>query len=165
MIFGVDAPKFVYDPAGESEATVLLDYVVVLKDAPELDMITFEADNGHREFIHKGKHWEFEIRVHLFKYYEAGGLAAALAKYNEIKQYEGGDVWLYRHRDADPFMDGDGEEVLFSIISVDESYLDTTDFKDLLIINFKSKDYIDLTDGTTPVVQSNEVIMIGGGII
>ena len=155
MIFGTGSPKFVYDPEG-TPVTVNLDYVVILTDKPEIDLVEHKSViNGHREFILQGKHWVYEIRLHLCKY------ADIRAKYEEINQYLGADVWLYRHREAAPFKDSAGDEVLFNIVSIDESYFDTPDYKDVLIIRFESKDYVNLTDGTTPAVSLPETIMSG----
>lgn len=153
MIFGTAAPKFVYDPEG-TPATVYLDYVVILKDEPEIDLIENKSViNGHREFDYQGKHWIYEIRVHLCKY------SNPRSKYEEIKQYEGDEVVLYRHRDADPFRDGSSNDVLFVITKIQEAYFDTTDYKDILIIRFESKDYVDPSDGSVIVPQLEEIIM------
>ena len=153
MIFGISAPKFVYDPDG-TPATVNLDYVVILKDEPEIDLIEHKSViNGHREFDYRGKHWIYEIRVHLCKY------SNPRSKYEEIKQYEGAEVVLYRHSESEPFKDANDDEVLFLITKIQEAYFDTTDYKDTLIIRFESKDYIDLSDGSTIVSQTEEIII------
>lgn len=154
MIFGVSAPKFVIDYGGESEATVLLDYCIPTQDKPEPDIIEHKSViNGHREHILKGIHWIFEVRVNLFKYTDPR------SKYEEIKQYEGQDVTLFRHRDGEPYKDNGGNEVLFSLVSVTEAYLTQIDYKDILYLQFKSKDYIDRSDGSTVVPQLEEIIM------
>lgn len=139
MLFGTEAPKFINDPAGTPEE-VLLDYSVVIKDEPEEDRIVHQSIfTGHREFILRGKYWIFEIKVHLFKYDDPIG------KYNEIKQFEGMNVRLYRHQDGDYIKQPDGSEASFFIESIDESYYQTADYKDLLFIRFVSNNYVDLS--------------------
>ena len=155
MIFGVSAPKFVFDyGVEETEQTVLLDYVIPTQDKPEPDIIEHKSViNGHREHILKGNHWIFEVRLNLYKY------TNPRSKYEEIKQYEGLDVTLFRHRDGDPFKDSSGTEVLFTLVSVTEAYLTQIDYKDVLYLTFKSKDYIDRSDGSTVIPQLEEIIM------
>lgn len=153
MIFGISAPKFVYDPTG-TPATVELDYVVVLNDKPEIDLVQHKSIiDGHREFTHRGKHWFYQIRVHLFKYVDPR------SKYEEILQYQGSDVILYRHRDGDAIKDGAGNDVVFVITGVEEAYLNTPDYKDVLIVRFESKDYVDLSDGSAVVTPIEEILM------
>lgn len=153
MIFGTFSPKFVYDPSGTS-VTVMMNYVVVLKDEPFVKVITNESIiNGHREYHYRGKHWLYEVRIHIFK------CSNPRSKYEEIKQYEGLEVALYRHRDAEPFKNSTGDIVPFVITSIKEAYWDTPDYKDVLIVTFQSKDYIDLSDGSPIVPQAEEIIM------
>ncbi|MDY0082852.1 MAG: hypothetical protein RBR74_06705 [Ignavibacteriaceae bacterium] len=138
MIFGVNAPQFIYDPTGVNE-TVLLDYIIPLRDEAEQEILIHQSIfTGHREFIQKGFHWIYECKLHLFKYDNP------LLKYEELKQYEGLLVRFYRHRDGDYLKDSTGAEVEMFLESVDESYYQTTDYKDLLLLKFKSSNYVDL---------------------
>lgn len=144
MIFGSSAPKFIYDPTG-SPVQILLDYVVIQKDEPQEDFIIHESKfTRHREFILKGKYWIIEMKMHLFKIAENIDLTTAKNFYNNIKPYEGSEVRYYRHRDGDYLKDKNGNEVKMFLESVNESYYDTTDFKDLLYLKFKSTKYVDL---------------------
>lgn len=137
-----------------TEMAVMMNYIVILKDEPEIDLIEHKSViNGHREFDYQGKHWIYEIRMHLYK------CSNPRSKYEEIKQYEGSEVVLFRHSEAEPFKDANDDDVLFLITKIQEAYFDTTDYKDILIIRFESKDYIDLSDGSTIVSQTEEIII------
>lgn len=141
MIFGTQAPKFIYDPAGDN-IEVLLDYIVVLKDEEERDKIIHESVfTGHRELIIKGYYWIYECRLHLFKYDNPQTV------YENLKSFEGKTVRFFRHRDGDYLKDNAGAEVKMFLESVNESYYETTDYKDLLLLKFKSTEYVDLTQG------------------
>lgn len=144
MIFGSSAPKFIYEPAGDA-VEILLDYVVIQKDEPQEDFIIHQSVfTGHREFILKGKYWIIEMKMHLFKLLEATDYATVMEYYSKLKNYQGAEVRYYRHRDGDYLKDKNGNEVKMFLESVNESYYDTTDFKDLLYLKFKSTKYVDL---------------------
>lgn len=143
MLFGNSAPKFIFDPDGEN-ITVLLDYIVTLEDRPEEDYLIHESVfTKHRSFILKGKNWIYRCKLHLYKY---TGVTPQV-KYAELKQYEGSAVRFYRHRDGDYLKDSTGAEVQMFLQSVDESYYQTSDYKDLLLLKFISTEYVDLTQG------------------
>lgn len=131
MLFGTTAPKFVV-----GANTLLLDYVRIEKDAPVLDMIEQESViTGKRDFIIKGKHWEFEVIQHLWK------VASTKTYYEAVKStYEGATGSLYRHSDAPAFTEQ------FILYSVEEYYLDEFNKQDILLYRFKSIDYVDITD-------------------
>lgn len=144
MIFGNDAPKIIFDPTGLNES-VLLDYVIIQKDEPEEDTVIHQSIfTGHRELILKGKHWIVEMKMHLFKVAVNIDLPTAKNFYKNLKSYEGAELRYYRHRDGDYLKDKNGNEVRMFLESVDESYYETTDFKDLLYLKFKSTKYVDL---------------------
>jgi hypothetical protein len=51
MIFGIEAPKFIYDYSG-ANTTVLLDFVTIEKDEPEKKEIIHQSIfTGPREFV------------------------------------------------------------------------------------------------------------------
>ena len=137
-IFGIEAPKFVDQDNNEVE----LDYVVILEDRPVKDIIRNESIvNRHREWTVLGSHWIYRIIVHLFKYGEQ-----AQTKYNELKALERKLVTLYRRRDGLPMKDAGGNDILFLLESVDETYIDTVDYPDVLRLTFKSQDYVVVED-------------------
>lgn len=134
MLFGSTAPKFVIT----GPDTLLLDYVVVEKDEPVLDMIEQESViTGKRDFIIKGKHWEYHLRQHIFKM--TGGVDKTY--YQDVKtNFEGQTGSLYRHRDSTAFT------AQFILYSVEEYYLSKYKQEDIIIYKFKSVDYVDITD-------------------
>lgn len=147
MIFGTSAPKFIFNPLGTNE-TVLLDYVVVVKDEPEQKRIMHQSIfTGHREFIVLKKYWLFELKMHLYKYTTAVDGKTPQEKYDELKQYEGLNVRLYRHADGDYIKQPDATEASFFLETIDESYYQTTDYKDLLLLKFRSNSYTDFSQG------------------
>jgi hypothetical protein len=132
MIFGTSAPQFII--AGPD--TLNLNYVTIEKDEPQIDFIQQESVvNGHRNFVIKGKHWEFHVLQHLWKF------ASPITQYQDAKNnFEGHTGSLYRHKDAPPFTEQ------FILYSVEEYYLERSMYKDLILYKFRSIDYVDITD-------------------
>ena len=150
MITGISSPKFIYDLGGANEATVSLEYSVITENAPEPKLYEHvSVVNGHREIENVGRHWNFELRIHLFKYSDP------LSKLNQIRAYEGKDVTLYAHGDGPKF------NQLFILASVEEAYWDTPDYKDVLILKFRSKDYTSPEYASISTPQLSEIV-IGG---
>lgn len=146
MLFGTQAPKFIHDLGGPNQKIIEFDYVVITKDASDKRMLESESElDGHITRKLLGKHRIFEFRQHLFKYVKYFDLQTAIDKYNEIKSLEGLDGVLYRFRDGKPFKDKSNQNVLFTITNIEETYFDTPDFKDLLLITFESNDYVDMS--------------------
>ena len=136
MIFGIQAPKMIVN-IDTTQDEVVLDYSVVLKDEPELD--TFEAKSvrtGKRDLTNAGKHWIFQVKIHLWKY------ADPKAKYLELKSYEGTEVILYRHLDGEPIYDTYGNGGHFILFQIEEKYLEEIRKSDIIILTFRSIDYI-----------------------
>ncbi len=145
MLFGSEAPKFIYDPTG-SNTEVLLDYVVIEKDEPEEDFLMHQSIfTGHREFILKGKYWVVEMKIHVYKL----GYTDGLAYYNTLKSYEGAKLRFHRHRDGDYLKDSNGAEVEMFLEYVNESYYNTVNYPDFVLLRFKSTKYVDLSQGVS----------------
>lgn len=133
MLFGSSAPKFVV-----GVSTLLLDYVVVEKDEPVLDMVEQKSKlTGHKAFFIKGKHWEYHLSQHIFKM--TGGADKTYYQ-NAKNNFEGQIGSLHRHRDASAFASQ------FILYSVEEYYLSKYKQEDVIIYKFKSVDYVDITD-------------------
>lgn len=167
MIFGIAQPKF----ESLTGTAVLLDSSVVLKDEPvwNVDEIESEIDN-QKYFINRGFHWEFKVKIHLYKYPSIYGISV-LNKFNEIMAYLFEDVYLYRHRDKDALQDSSGNEIPFTLVEAYPIYITRTDFKDGLILLFKSTvPNIDFTkslygsllaeDGTPITTESGQQILV-----
>jgi hypothetical protein len=153
-MFGTGAPKFVINAGLENQSILLLNHITIKTDEPDTDLIEHKSViTGHRNFINLGKHWSFEIMLYLFKY------AYPRNKYQQIKSFEGLTGLLYRHADGAPFKDKNQNNVLFMLTNIDESYLDTVKYKDLLTISFKSLEYIDLSDGSSFNPSIEEIII------
>ncbi len=136
MIFGKDAPKFTVSGVGD----VLLDYSIIQKDEADHDTLKHTSEiTGHVEYITRGYRWEMDVLVHLYKY------ADPYAKFTEINQYKGSKVTLYRHRDGLPFKNSAGANVEFMIEEINPSYLTTVNYEDVVLIKFRSVDYVDLS--------------------
>lgn len=133
-IFGTTHPKIIVN-IDTTLDEVLLQHAVVLKDEPELDSYGVKAvRTGRRVFNNAGKHWLFQVKVHLWKY------ADPIAKYLELKSYEGTKVILYRRSDGDAVYDQQGNPVLFYLSSATSSYTDDTNKLDVLTLTFISVD-------------------------
>jgi hypothetical protein len=144
MLFGSQAPKIIFDPAGEN-TTILLDYVVVLKDEPEDEILIHQSKfNGHREIELLGKYWTYTCKIHINKYSFAVNGLTPMEKYLQLREAEGKVFRFYRHRDGDYLKDSAEAEVEMFLRSVSEGYYKTTDYKDLLILEFKSTKYVTL---------------------
>lgn len=142
MHYGTAAPKFVTQ-GGNS---VLLNHARILSDYPEYDNNEQPSVvNGYINHIHNGYHWVYAIRIFVYKESES------IAKSNELLPFLGSDVFLYRHREAYPFKDKDGNNVLFRVKEVTPGYLNTPDYKDVIDIVFKSTNYIDVRKSILPV--------------
>lgn len=144
MITGQQAPKLIFNPLSDN-ITILLNHIVVTKDEPEEDLVIHQSIfTGHREFVIKGKYWIYECKVHLYKYTTLADSFTPIEKYQLLKDYEGQLFRFYRHREADYLKDVNGDEVQMVLQSITESYYKTTDYKDLLLLKFKSTKYVKL---------------------
>lgn len=142
MLFGNSAPKIVIDPSGLN-LEIALDYSVITKDEPEEDLIIHQSlFTGFKPVKILGKYWAFELKMHLYKYE-----TTMREVYSQLKSYEQASVRLYRHSDGNYFMNNLDEEVLFTLVSINEGYYKSKTFKDLLFLKFKSNAYIDMTKG------------------
>lgn len=153
MIFGTAAPKF----KAQDGEIVLLDYSKILTDRPIYSYLEqISVINGNINHIDKGYWWEYIVRIHVFKESES------IAKANKYYSYLGQDVYLYRHREAEPFKDENGNDVLFRIQEVTPSYLETSDYKDIIDIKFKSSKFI---DASKTILPENVLVDSSGKII
>ena len=143
MIFGTRIPKFI-DQSGN---TVSLEYAKILEDAPSYRMVEQESViNNYINNIHLGVHWVFKVRIHLYKH----GASAAITAYNNLIQYLGTDVYLYPHSEGNTYKDSSGNDVLFRVQEVTPAYFETPDFKDIILMSFKSTKLVDLSELTLP---------------
>ncbi len=150
MLFGVEAPKIIVN-IDTTQDEVLLDYSVILKDEPELDTYGVKAvRTGKQVFTNAGKHWIFEVKIHLWKYGDPK------AKYLELKSYEGTDVYLKRHSDSGYIYDTYDNKGVFILLSVNESYTDEVNKYDVLILTFRSKKYLKNNLWSAPVTHIYE---------
>ncbi|MDY0082851.1 MAG: sialidase family protein [Ignavibacteriaceae bacterium] len=136
-IFGTSYPKFLGNPETTLDE-ILLEKSVILKDEPEQDSYNVKAvRTGRRKFINAGKHWIFQVKVHLWKYDDPQ------EKYLELKNYECTKVYLYRRADGNLMSNVAGEPVNFLLKSVERGYLENNKYRDYVVLTFLSLDYID----------------------
>lgn len=160
-IFGVAGPKFVYDHGGPGEVTVLIDYWTTTKSEPDTSYVEQISElDLETDLIKRGTHFVFEGYTRLYKYGlpEPLNMSSIQAKYDEIVQYHGMKVSLWRHRDGEQFRKG-SNDVLFYLTETIPFNLKTPDFKDALILKFRSAGSIDSSLGAAPIIQPNEIIM------
>jgi len=143
VITGVQEPKFIT----QGGTTVNLQYAKIIANEPEYRTLEQESVlNNYINHIHLGVHWIFKVRIHLYKY----AANAAITAYNNLIQYLGDDVYLYPHKEGNTFVDSTGSDVLFRIQEVTPAYFDTPDFKDIILMTFKSSKLVDLSELTIP---------------
>lgn len=155
-IFGAGAPKFVHDLGGENEATVLLDHWIQTNDGLDTKEKQIESElEASRDYIVLGDFLQIEGRVNLYAF---GALTAIRSKFEEIYQFNNTDVVLYKHRDGQPFKDSSGNNVLFRM-HVTPKNLTTLDYRDILIINFRSLTAVDYSESSAVLPQLSEIVM------
>lgn len=132
-IHGEEAPKIITSGSD----TINLDYVKVIKDEEDYkEVISKSKVEGIRTILHRGYHYDFHLKMHLYKYGDPG------EKYIELKAALGDTVTLYRHRDGDPCKNPDGDSAGFVFIELIPFHLTEIDFKDGLILKFMSTEKI-----------------------
>lgn len=156
-MFGSTAPKFVFDLGGSNEKTVILDYWVPITDEPDSDrdLIQESELEADREIINRGNFWVFEGRINLYKY---DSISFIRSKFEEIYQFNKKKVVLWKHRDGVQYKDKDGNNILW-YLTVTPKNLYTLDYRDLLILKFRSLKEVNYSDGSTVVTQPSEIIM------
>lgn len=167
-IFGTSGIKFIYDHGGGSEATVIINHWVETRYAPETKYLVNESElNLERDMVKRGTHIVLEGIVYLYKY----GLPEPLdydlikSKYDEIVQYHGELVSLWRHSDGVQFKTGTGADALFLLKDFVHYHLTTPDLKDAMILTFESVNVLNPVLGASQVIQPDEIVMDGGTII
>lgn len=136
-IFGIEAPQF------EADSEIIeLDHVVIDPDNDLFDYADIKHEsvfNRYRVWTDMGDHFTFRILMYLFKYEHPQ------QKYDELKLYYRTLVKLWRRRDGSPFRDKDNQIVLFRFNKLDESFIQTIDYPDILTLEFVSQDVIDFS--------------------
>lgn len=156
-IFGVSAPKFVFDRGGGSETTVLLDFATIVRDEPEVETIRHQSRlDGKRVYIPKGKHWLFDVRLNLYKYGDPA------AKYDDLKAYENELVTLWRHRDGEQFKKAGGADCLFQIVEVTAFALENVEYRDAVLIRFESSEFVHEAGSTVITPQVTDITVLTG---
>jgi len=165
---GTGEPKFVYDHGGGGEVTVLLSNIEYLENKPIFKYIEHESEiDLDRKFEKRGQHRLVRFKMHVYKYGmpEPIDMDLVKAKFDEIIAYnKSGDlVSLWLHRDGDQFKQANwatvADDALFILHSYQEIYLKTADYKDGLILEFRSVNPVDPTLGVSGAIQASEIIM------
>lgn len=136
-IFGIEAPQFEAD-----SEIILLDHVVIGKENDFFDYDDIKHESvfdRYRVWTDMGDHFNFRLLMYLFKYDDPQ------AKYDELKLYHRSLVKLWRRRDGQPFVNRDGDPVLFRFDQINESFLHDVKYPDILILVFKSQDPVDIS--------------------
>jgi hypothetical protein len=153
-IWGVLAPKFVFDYGEGGEVTVNLDYAKVLSCQPETDYIEHKSGiTGERAFIKRATHYEVQIAVNLFKY------SNPASKYGDIMTYHGAAVTLWLHRDGEEFKSGSSDDALFLLKEVEPFFHDMPNYPDYLVLTFVSLNPVVRDEAFAHTYQLEEIIM------
>jgi len=136
MIFGVQHPAF---KVGSTQ--IDLNYAVVMKDEPVWNVRTQESEiDFQRSITVLNYYWIYKVKIFLYKY------ANPTAKLNELMPYLFSEVNLLRHIEHTAIENSNGQPAKFVIEKITPIYLKTSDYKDGLIILFKSEEEIDITN-------------------
>jgi hypothetical protein len=150
-IFGSYAPMFKY---GNIEMN--LDYWVTLSDGPTEDaVVTHEAQlTANRAFIHRASQWEFTGTVNLFKYND---IETIRWKFDELADFHNKVVYLYKHRDGNPFSFG-AQAIPFRLEVIPKNFR-TLDYRDIAVLRFTSLYGFDYRDGIIILDETNIAIL------
>lgn len=155
-IFGSAPPKFVYDYEGENEVSIDLDYWITTTDELEDKELIQESElEADREIISRGSYHVFEGRLNLYKY---GSLVYAQNKFDTIRQYNNKKVALWKHRDGQPFKDGEGNIVLYHLRVIAKN-LTSLDYRDVLFLKFRSLNGTSEAQEFIPIPTINQIRM------
>lgn len=156
-IFGSLSPKFTYDLGGTTETTVMIDYWIPTKDEAEDNRDIYQESEleADRAIIDRGNFWTFEGRINLYKY---GSLSLIRSKFEQIYKFNKKKVVLWKHRDREPFKDLQGNNILW-YLKITPANLYTLDYRDILILSFKSLKEINFSDNSVIIAQPGEVVM------
>lgn len=126
-----------------AEREVELDRVEIVTDEPVINHILNEsALSGSRSWVHRGRHWVYEVIVNIYKE------ALPRSLYEELFVYyqQDKDIVLYRHKDTQPMKDEAGSVASFKITRMKELYLGDITYKDRLLLRFESKSWVDTSE-------------------
>jgi hypothetical protein len=156
-IFGNMSPKFVYDLGGPNQYSVQLNYWVPTADEPtdDRDIIQDSELEADREIIDRGNFWLFEGRVNLYMY---GSLVNIRSKFEEIYQFHKKKVVLWKHKDKEPYKDKNGNNVLWYLKVVPKN-LYTLDYRDVLLLSFRSLKEVNHSNNSVIIPQPTEIII------
>jgi hypothetical protein len=146
-LWGTGSPKFVGTGTPDSN-TVTLDYANT--DFTYVDPRTVEHESvadGQRNWIQVGSHSEFTVALNIYKYTTS---PTPKEKLQTLMTYLGQDVLFYPHADGNPIKDSSSVNVNFTVVSINRidvptSDGTTSDYKDIIVITFKSKKFTDIT--------------------
>jgi hypothetical protein len=138
MIFGLQNSKFVSGSTTVDLAYTNLDPLFIIPDLIE----HVSPFTGIRHYLLKNTYAEFSITVHLWKY------ANPKAKYLEIMSYLNESVTFYPHKDGEPIRNLYNENVPCVLYSIEEYYLNDTNFYDVLKLNFKATEDVSYNNTT-----------------
>ena len=140
MLLGIQSPEFILDPFG-TNVSYIFDRSVILEDKNIPDIITHKSVlTGFTRHRIKGTHHLFKIRVHLFKETTLQNQKNLFTSYKALLGLTG---YLKKHTDGIHIFKRDGSgPAMYTVTDVEDSYFDTPDFKDVMLITFKSNEYI-----------------------
>jgi len=135
---------------------VNLDYWTPINDGPDTKEIIVESEiEAYRLFIPRGEFWELSGVINLMKY---GSLTNIRSKFEDIYAFNRKLVTLYKHRDGAYYKNENGTAVLF-YMTVTPKNLGTLDYRDVLLINFRSTGNIDFSDSSAITIPIEEIVM------
>ncbi len=145
MILGTSGKaKIIYDKGGNKERVYTFDYqayrsLKVMSD----EIVHKSALSSERTFIDIGDSLDAEFHINIFK------APSRIDEVNKIKFFNKKEVVFYPHCEGINIKQPNGEDAKFKC-NVTLSYLNTRDFKDLLIVRIRSTTDIDIWQSVLP---------------
>lgn len=142
-LFGTSFPKMV---SVSGNVTANFEHSLIETEWVEPNIIEHKSVvTGARNYLTSesdgfGDYSNFTVTLYLSKY------DSPAIKFNEIYAFNHTDVYFYPHSDGNPVRDSSNNNVVFHITDMKLNYLDTPDFKDVLVVTFKSKKYTNLAN-------------------
>lgn len=157
MLFGKESPEFLLNPTSEA-IIIIFNKSTIIEDKYKDDVLTHKSIlTGYTTHNIKGTHHEFSIRIHLFK---IEGESEQLLTLENYRYLLGKDGYLKKHSDGYYINKKDNSNpVLYTVTQVEDGYFNTPDYKDTVIITFKSKEYIATVPGVIPTNNSSIVVL------
>ncbi len=144
MIFGTSGSPRIWVNKGQSDEKVYdIDFAWFLKFEPSNQiLVTQDELNGTRDHYLIARNFAFQCKTNIYK-------IGPIVEFNRLYELNGKKVVLAPHREGYQLKQGNGDDAIF-FAEVIYFYYKTRDFKDGVILKFKSETDVDLSKSVLP---------------